>query len=264
MTLVVSDISKHGVVMVGDSAVTKKRGGTVVDVVAGAVKVQYCPSANIGISMWGYGQVNGVHLDKWVFDFLQGSVTPTDTVESVGNRLAKQINEKHTPTGKPWSELVCGFHLGGYVSGLPHLYHVHCGHQGEPSHELRLYKDFPDGQHWDDAQFRFALENAFCHLRNGYHPLFGPLFDNIMKYAQQLKAHLSITFPQDNIEGRLLFYKELVKFVAGVLAASGIHRGVNDTLSAIAFDKNGIVFDEQLPFAPAKPFATGVLDYYTN
>ncbi len=36
MTLVVSDISKHGVVMVGDSAVTRKQGGTVVGVVAGA------------------------------------------------------------------------------------------------------------------------------------------------------------------------------------------------------------------------------------
>jgi hypothetical protein len=262
MTLVVSDISKHGIVMVGDSAVTKKRGTTVIDVVAGAVKAQYCSKANIGITMWGYGQVDGNSLDKWVANFLTTSVEASDNIETVGTRLATEINRHHSTSGKPWKELVCGFHIGGYIDGLPHLYHVHCGHPGEPSHELRLYKDFPVDQHWTEPEFRHLLDNAFIHLRNGYHPLFGPLFDNIMEYSKQLKLHLGITFPQNNLEGRLSFYKELVKFVAGVLVASGKHQAVNATLSSIAFDQNGLVFNQQLPLSPATTTDPGVLDYY--
>lgn len=248
--------------MVGDSAVTQMRGSKVLGVVPGAVKVQYSANANIGISMWGYGQVNGTPLDKWISEFICTSVTPTDTIETVGSKLASQINAAHILSGKPWKELVCGFHLGGYIEGLPHLYHVHCGHESEPPHELRLYRDFPIDHHWDTAQFQDILNNGYCHLRNGCHPLFAPLFDSIMEYSKKLDARLGITFPQDNIEGRLLFYKELVKFVAGVLAASGIHRGVNDTLSAIAFDKKGIAFDQQLPFTLLSSYGNGILSYY--
>jgi hypothetical protein len=264
MTLVVSDISKHGIVMVGDSAVTKKRSGVVVGVVAGAVKVQYCSAANIGVAMWGYGQVDGTPLDKWVSEFLQNSVSARDDIVSIGTRLADSINRHHSATGKPWKELVCGFHLGGYLNGLPQLYHVHCGHAHEPSHELRLYKDFPNDQGWTESEFRDYLNTAFIHLRNGYHPLFAPLFDNILKYAQELKTSLSITFPQNSLQGRLRFYQELVKFVAGVLEASGVHQGVNDTLSSIGFDNTGIIFDERLPLAPATTATTGTLDFYTQ
>lgn len=263
MTLVVSDISKHGVVMVGDSAITKKKDGKFEKVETGAVKVQYCRSANIGISMWGYGQVNDIPLDKWISKFLQSYVESNDTIESVGTLLSEQLNEIHIATGKSWSELICGFHLGGYINDLPHLYHVHCGHSNEQPHELRLYKDYPNEQHWNEKQFRFILENEFCHIRNGYNPIFGLLFENTMKYAQQLKDHLGITFPQNSIKGRLLFYKELVKFVAGVLTASGINKCVNDTLSAIAFNQQGIAINEQLAFAPETPCGKGVLDYYT-
>lgn len=262
MTLVVSDISRHGIVMIGDSAVTMMNGPNV-SVRSGAVKVQYCANANIGLTMWGWGRVGNTPLDEWVANFLSTSVTDTDNLEIVGNRLAHDINLHHSSSGRPWNELVCGFHLGGFMNNLPQLYHVHCGHQHEPPHELRLYRDYPIDANLSELQFIDILNrNGFFQLRNGYVPHFGRLFDNIMNYSNQLKTDLRISFPQDSLNGRLSFYQELVKFVAGVLAASGVHPGVNSTLSSIAFDQNGIVTNQQLPFSPSPASAPGIFDYY--
>lgn len=246
MTLVVSDISYLGIVMVGDSAITQQRSSLAPEVLSGAVKVQYSATANIGVAMWGYANAGHQRLDYWMAQFLQNSVQPGDSIEVVGKRIADQLNPLLAETGKPWRELVCGFHVAGYREGLPCLFHVHCGHYNEPAHELRLYKDFPDDQKWSEQHFESMLRFGLIHLRNGYHPLFGPLFDQILEYSKTLRANFDISFPKRTIRGRLDFYKLLVKFVAGVLVASGEHQGVGEPLSAIAFNGNGLIIDERL------------------
>ena len=260
MTLVVSDISNLGIVMVGDSAVT--RGNTVV---SDAVKVQYSAPANIGVAMWGYADVGNERLDQWMAQFLQSSVKSNDSVEYVGTRIATQLNPILQKTGKPWEQLVCGFHIAGYSGGLPCLYHVHCGHANEPPHELRLYKDFPDSYGWSRAKFEFILRSGFTHLRNGYHPLFGPLFDQVLEYSKTLQVNLNISFPQSTLRSRLEFYKLLVKFVAGVLAVSGKHQGVGEPLSAIAFGENGLQINEQLSLSSTiQKVQANLTSYFNN
>ncbi|MFH0992147.1 MAG: hypothetical protein V1799_19265 [bacterium] len=248
MTLVVSDISRHGVIMVGDSAVTRKRGVDPPEVISGAVKVQYFAKVNVGIGMWGQARVGDQRLDNWIATFADQSINTGDSVETIGNRLAKELNPFLERSGKPWKDLVCGFHLGGFRDDLPVLFHVHCGHNNEPAHELRLYKDYPDDQKWSEYSYNYFLNFEFLHLRNGYHPLFGPLFDNILDYSKTLRAGFNISFPQNSLNGRFEFYKLLVKFVAGVLPVAGIHPGVNQTLSSIAFTKDGLKINEQLNF----------------
>ena len=249
MTLVVSDISQLGVVMVGDCAITQHHSGLPPEVVPGAVKVQYSACANIGVAMWGYANAGHERLDHWIARFLQDSIQPNDSVEAIGRRLADQLNPLLAETGKPWKDLVCGFHIAGYRGELPCLFHVHCGHHDEPAHELRLYKDFPDEQKWSERHFEFMLRFGFIHLRNGYHPLFGPLFDQVLEYSKTLRAHFNISFPQRTLQGQLEFYKLLVQFIAGVLSASGEHQRVSEPLSAIAFNQNGLVINEQLPLS---------------
>jgi len=58
---------------------------------------------------------------------------------------------------------------------------------------------------------------------------------------------LGIELPHNSLEGQLNFHKLLVKFVAGALIAAGEHPGVNDRLSSISFNQNGLVTDEQFP-----------------
>jgi hypothetical protein len=250
MTLVVSDISSLGVVMVGDSAVTRRKVGQREEVVPNAVKVQYCQRANIGVSMWGYANAGPKRLDHWMASFLENDVKATDTVRCVGTRLAQKLNPVLSASRKPWKDLVCGIHVAGFKDGLPCLYHVHCGHDNEPAHELRLYRDFPDDQNWSEYFFNYLLQHSFIHLRNGYHPLFAPLFDNILEYSKALRAHFNISFPMKTLQARFDFYKLLVKFVAGVLPVSGLAPRVNDALSAIAFTEDGIAIDERLSLSP--------------
>jgi hypothetical protein len=258
MTLVVSDVSRFGIVMVGDSAVTAAAG-----VEDGAVKIQYAEAANIGFALWGDALVGKTYMDRWLAEFIQNQVPAGETVEDVGQKLVATLNPILAESGCPWSEMVRGIHLAGYRNGLPVLFHVHCGHEGEPPHELRLYRDYPDDQGWSEAQFNEILNKPddFVHLRNGYFRHFAPLFSNILTYSVQIKALLNIDFPYRSLEGRLDFYKTLVRFVADVLAASRENPGVNERLSAIAFNEKGIRRNEILPF-PATAPASGKFAHY--
>ena len=260
MTLVVSDISIHGIIMVGDSAVTR-RSAFGVTVAADAVKVQYCSKANIGFALWGNAGTGSSRMDSWLNQFIQNQIQSNDSVEGIGKKLADSLNTELAKVNMPWKDLVRGIHLSGYRDALPILFHIHNGHDNEPAHELRLYKDYPDDQNWSEHHYQFLLGYAFIHLRNGYHPLFGPLFKRALDYAAELRANYNITFPQNNLQGRFEFYKLLVKFVAGTLIASGLHPGVNDTLSAIAFNRSGLVIDERLTLPPASGGGrTSILD----
>ncbi len=246
MTLVVSEISRHGIIMVGDSAITEYRNDKIVGVQEGAAKVQYSTKANVGIAMWGYGNVGVKRMDLWIAEFVGSMIDDQDDIENIGQQLAQQLNKELSATNRPWCLLRCGFHLAGYKDGLPRLWHIHCGHKDEPPHELRLYHDFPEDKGWTDEQFRNRLTYESYHLRNGYYPHFASLFDSIMNYSKTLKE-FCINFPQDSLKGHLDFYKLLVQFVAGTLIAAGEHPEVNDVLSAIAFNRDGLVFNEQLP-----------------
>jgi hypothetical protein len=262
MTLVVSDISRHGIIMVGDSAVTVERGG-VKTATAGAYKVQYAKAANIGFALWGNAGVDHRRIDCWLEEFIRDQVKADDSVEDTGQKIVSSLNPILSKSGRQWKDLVRGIHIAGYRDGLPVLFHAHCGHDTEPAHELRLYHDYPDDQKWSESHFRSLLNYGFIHLRNGYHPLFGPLFQQALGYAAQLRAGFNIQLPHPSLEGRFEFYKLLVRFVAGTLIASKLHPAVNDKLSAIAFDANGIVFDEQLPISlPASGGGSTFDDYF--
>lgn len=251
MTLVVSDVSRYGFIMVGDSAVSMYENDNLVDVRGDAAKIQYSDKTNVGIAMWGRARVGKQQLDSWIAEFIRSKIDSEDNLEMIGQRLTHQLNEELSKTNKPWSELVCGFHLAGFRNGRPKLWHIHCGHEDEPPHELRLYKDFPELMGLNDEDFQKFLtdikDRPFSHLRNGYYPIFAKLFGSIMRYSITLNQDLGINFPQDSFEGRLNFYKLLVRFVADTLLAAGEDPCVNNVLSSIAFNQNGLVIDERIP-----------------
>lgn len=259
MTMVVSEVSKYGIVMVGDSAVTK-RSSSGVTVAADAVKVQYCKEANVGFALWGNAGTGLARMDFWLDKFILDQIKQNDPIEDIGKKLVDSLNNELTKSSKPWSDLVRGIHLAGYRNKLPVLFHIHNGHENEPPHELRLYRDFPDDKGWSEEDYPSLLINNLYHLRNGYHPLFGRLFNATLDYAASLRKDLNITFPQNNLKGRFEFYKLLVGFIAGTLIASGLHQAVNDTFSAIAFDQTGIIIDERLSLVSSS-YGTGSSSY---
>src|SRR5438093_5376229 len=179
MSLVVSDISVYGIVMVGDSAITRRKGGKLIDVLSDGSKIQYSEEANIGFAIWGRCNLADQRVDAWLRDFIKSEVRCGDSVESVGERLAKSLNKKIEAMKEPWKEQVRGIHLTGFRDDKPVLFHVHCGHPTEIPHELRLYHDYPDDQKWPMEEFESLLSRGVTHLRNGFIKHFAALFDSM-------------------------------------------------------------------------------------
>lgn len=254
MTLVVSEISKHGIVMIGDSAITYSNvAGIPAGAIDGAAKVQYSDKANVGFAIWGNGIVQGQQIDSWVNNFIEASIAENEELESVGQRLTEQLKNELAKENRPWRELVFGIHLAGYKNDLPRLWHIHCGHHNETPHKPKLYHDYPEDQNWTEDYYRalfFPPESeatAKAHLRNGYTPHYALLFKSMNDYVNNLRQNLGIDLPHNSLEGQLNFHKLLVRFVAGALVAAGEHPGVNDSLASISFNQNGLVSDERLP-----------------
>lgn len=78
MTLIITELSKYGIVMVADTAVTfteiLPNGSEFHHVLNGAQKLQGIPYLRAGISVWGLGSIptqNGdLSTDVWINDFI--------------------------------------------------------------------------------------------------------------------------------------------------------------------------------------------------
>src|SRR5437016_2218529 len=114
MSLVVSDISTHGIVMVGDSAITRRKNGKPIEVTSDCRKIHYSKAANIGFAIWGRSNLPDQRLDDWLHEFANSSVKPGDSLEAVGELLAKRLNEQIEAMKEPWDNQVRGIHLAGY------------------------------------------------------------------------------------------------------------------------------------------------------
>ena len=252
MTLVVSDVSKYGIVMVGDSAITR-RSGTGVSVTSDAVKVQYSAEANIGFAMWGRANVGLTRMDFWLRDFIANEIQTGNTIEDVGQRLTIALNKDIAAGGGVTPSDIRGIHIAGYRDDKPVLFHIH------GSAPLVFHHDYPDDQNVTPDDFMLILKNGGeAHLRNGLHTHFAILYESSRVFAGGLKAALSVDFPQPTLRGRLDYYKILVRFVADTLLATGQHPGVNQQLSAIAFDCAGLQHDERLAFGASSVPSSGL------
>lgn len=229
MTLVITEVSaKFGCVVVGDSAVTI---GT--KVVHGAQKVHYSDEATIGFAIWGNACFAGRRLDSIVSSFAT-SLSKTATPRSAGRELAALLGAEGKKDGRNWLDLRGGIHVCGYQDTIPVLFHVHTGHEPPaPQGPFQLYEDFPDGRN-------------FCHLRNGYYKMFAPLFDGMQQYIGGL-SQLGFKWPNESVEDRVSYYSLMVDTISRTLDAAGRIQSVGGSVSAFAFNQNGLQVDKRLP-----------------
>jgi hypothetical protein len=243
MSLVVSDVSNFGIIMVGDSAVTDRENGKL-QYLSDAAKVQYSDKANVGFAMWGRVSLpNGVRLDVWLRDFIDNQIERGDAVEAIGEKLAQQLNQLFLDTKSPWQKF--GIHLAGYREGIPVLFHVHAGHLNEDAHEVRLYKDYPDQAEIEPHDYAEMLSSGVVHLRNGRHSDFGSLFAVMALHRAIIKQTTGVEIPPPTERGRLEYYKLLIRYVAELLVVAELAPSVNTDLGCIMFHKKGLLFDER-------------------
>ena len=115
MTLVLTQLNRHGIAMAADSAVTSTvpvpGGGTTHRVLHGVRKLQMITHLQAGISCWGMGTINGTPTDIWIQDFVARYRAATPDLHTFANLLAQELNNIFPPRS-PNS----GFHVAGYVT----------------------------------------------------------------------------------------------------------------------------------------------------
>jgi hypothetical protein len=124
MTLIITEISRIGIVMAADSAYTPAKGGTT----RYGPKVFGSAKLNLGVSMWG--NYLPQPPDAWLSGFIaaqEASACPD--IHSFASRLRDELRTacpNATPTVN--NDATLGFHVAGYDrAGVPLLYHVHNG-----------------------------------------------------------------------------------------------------------------------------------------
>lgn len=124
MTLILTEVSRHGVAMAADSALTFSSGRSFY----GAQKLLPIPQLNAGISIWGNYTIANKYADIWTQDFIANTVNSNATLWDTANLLAEKLNSAF---GAVIQERM-GFHIAGFdtKSGIrgPAFYHVHNGH----------------------------------------------------------------------------------------------------------------------------------------
>jgi hypothetical protein len=233
ITSIVTEVSERfGCVVVGDTAVTIGRRR----VVLGAEKGHYSPEANIGFAIWGNACLAGERVDALVSRFaadLPGATSP----RSAGRDLAEVLTDRGQHDGRAWDDLRGGVHVCGYEAGVPVLFHVHTGAE-LPARQTpyELHEDYPDAR-------------LGVHLRKGYYPMFGALFDGMQQYAAAL-AGLGFSWPYNSVEDRVSYYSLMVETVSRTLEASRRLPAVGRGVSAFAFNRAGLQVDLRLPRGP--------------
>ncbi|MBK7380300.1 MAG: hypothetical protein IPJ03_15155 [Ignavibacteriales bacterium] len=253
MTLILSEVSKHGVVMVADSAITTTHTGVNLPsgkpipkyVRFGAQKVIQVPNEPIGISFWGMGRIGEIPTDIWINDFLTSRIDATDNLEDICNKLADEVNNacfmaKQNCEG--------GFHVGSVididsVNPTPILYHIHRGHPENTPSKFQLYKDHPDGQGITIKEYRDNLENGMRYfLRNGQYTVFAHLQQNLIDHIYALNRNYNIKLPYpENLQTLERLNRMMVGIMCDFYALSDQVASVARPISSLIIDLKGNV-----------------------
>ncbi|HSC46609.1 MAG TPA: hypothetical protein VLG68_00825 [Gammaproteobacteria bacterium] len=260
MTVVVSDASKYGIVMVGDTAASNVQTG---EIRSDAKKIHYSERANIGFAIWGSAHMSGgTRMDSWLSHFIRDEINKNEPIDEVCEKLERELVNDLEKLGASWNSLRRGIHIAGYKNNLPVIYHLHTGPEEGEQEKIAFHKDYPDvhvpnviAQIQKENQnlsfdlwrvYRDLLDQEYpIHLRNGYIPHFGILFDHIYRYSKEMKTAVKIQFPFPSLAERVEFFEMLVGFVADVLRVSCEPERVNKLLDSIGFDQRGLKIDKR-------------------
>ncbi len=149
MTLILTELSKHGIAMAADSALTCIHASTGLPKLANgprnkANKLFFIDHLNVGISAWGLFQVFDIHtgkdygyVDNWLQNFITAELAEWMPVRNVAALLADRLNEDfkgnllHCEKIEGLDNRRMGFHVAGFeeVAGVygPSFYHVNNG-----------------------------------------------------------------------------------------------------------------------------------------
>jgi hypothetical protein len=234
MTLVVSELNEYGIVMVADSAVTRRPAGGGPAIVENTyTKLQGIPQAHAAISMWGNGRVGSQRTDEWIADF----ITRHSSITSI-TLLAKQLVDDLKNESIP-AEL--GFHVAGYeMSGgvaQPMLFHVrNTDIEADGTYTL---KEWTEGQEFPRPPDRVSLGRVW--LWNGIFQSFSIIIQILEGYIPSIGSVLKTTLPPTDLERRGDYVQAFVRFVIGLHQSAGLLPSIGEPLRTALISPDGKV-----------------------
>jgi len=241
MTLVITEISEHGIAMVADSAVTQTvplpSGIGMTRILNGAQKLQVIPQLRAGISIWGLGSVqtaNGwIPADLWICDFIKSNNTIA-SLDDFANQLAQELQLAVGDVKEPM-----GLHLAGYVD--------HNGEIQPTAYHIRNCDG--DYQHYDLHDFIPGLQfppsplqpGALYMIRNGDYGPYAILSEVSWLALEEIKRSISLEIPHPSLWGRMSYLSAWVKFVSDLYASSGLYRTIGGSVTSLGITTTGEV-----------------------
>lgn len=226
MTLVLTEVSIHGVAMAADSAVTFRPSGRVY---IGAQKLLPVYEMDAGLSIWGEGVIGDKPADEWLQDFIKNDVVSGTSLWDMANELAEQLNEAF---GCVLSERM-GIHVGGFdeKNGIrgPAFYHIHNGNyevelrggkimeipcEHPPIREFRAHPDRPPG-------------GGYGITRNGDFAVFAFLYGEMSPLLDSIRKATGLVFPYPpSLEARGEYLRFWIKTLIEIYRLSNYRRRV--------------------------------------
>ena len=239
MTLVITELSKYGIAMVADSAVTEvlklPSGRTIARVLTGVRKLQVIPYLGAGISVWGLGSIllenTQVPTDLWLNDFIERH-SGTGSIDEFAKRLTEELR---SAVGMKTDAL--GFHLAGYVEvnskRLPTFYHVR-NVEGDFVSSYSFH-EFVPGHDMPPREF----DDEILTTRNGDYGPYALLVKAVENALPAIKTVKGLTIPHSSLQGRVAYLAAWVRFVSDLYASSGVPRTIGGDVAALGITPDG-------------------------
>jgi len=276
MTLILTELSKFGIAMAADSALTvplRKPDGTIGDkVYYGAKKLFTIPKLKAGISYWGWGDIpypGADWFDKnklertelWLPHFLERSKERYNSISDLAQLLEEELRKRIPEIDvKKYPYGDGGIHLAGYESldeqPLPTFWHIHNGKsQALPNKKLNpaivnANNDVPLdlAENKEGAKMSGSLiakERGRAIIRNGdikhYTVLWELLFKPKSPFSKIAK-NTDLTFPYaENLKERAKLLKFQIQTVAGLYRFSKEGGGIGGQITMLTNSPAGIM-----------------------
>lgn len=260
MTLVLTELTRFGIAMAADSAITFHEpllsGSSRSRVVMGAKKLQLIPKINAGISVWGQGSIDvddqEIYMDTWIEHFIAEREDDYDSLGHFATLLASEINNNIQPinvTQNPFGTV--GFHLAGFVDfkGEPMqtFYHVHNARsqaleiRGEKVADpsiINANHDFPP-----QMAREFSGRLVWYRTRNGDLRIYNNLFGLLEGFLRRIGSETNIVIPHTtSIEDRAEWLKFQIKTMAELYEFSNLEaRTIGGDVATLTITADGTV-----------------------
>jgi hypothetical protein len=241
MTLVLSDLSRHGIIMLGDSAVIRRASGVDINSPDKAEKIQYFRKANIGAGIWGVRSIGAEKSDEILARFALERDSMDLGLERCGQELARIFNDLLDKAGLEGKAREGGIHLGGYVEGHPKLWHVHWSATGVDG-PWALAKDFPESKGWSDERMDGIIRSGgSVQIANGFYHYLNLARFCLRMYSKLLRLYKGHEFPANSIDGRITYVRTLFLLVPAALKSPNSPVYVDENIRLVSFDHSGCI-----------------------